>query len=267
MKKIRILLDYVTIGGLTITSLVSGITFLLLLASLIFSFNPWIKTKNGGFGITGYDKESIPLNYESNSNLPDTSIYYKTKHGSGLFIKSYLRSVRAEPQDSITYADTITTKYNDYEENKFEITGVIFQKGKILIKPRNIKEKIILSIPMLLILGLVCYGCWQIAKFLNYIVHGMPFASSNFHILLKVGWSIVLVFLTLFFYDLIISSKSSIRLSFYSTIPNFRSPFSQGIQIKTRPNVSWLIIGCFLIILALAFKKGTKIQQEQDLTV
>ena len=191
----------------------------------------------------------------------------KTASNSYIDYKSYTTNSTTQLDIPVIQSDTITTIYKDIGKNNYQISGIIIEKGKILIKPTTMKHKFLLSIPLLLILILIFNCSRQIALFINNISKGNSFSPTNFQRMNNSGYAIIITYILLFVYDLIINSKSSISVFLESSLKDFWSPFNYNFRIDSKMDVFWLFVGVFFIILASAFKSGYNLQQDQDLTV
>lgn len=267
MKAIQSLIPRIATLIFHMASIIAGLIFLILITSILFNFNPILNIKNKHLGISGYDKGFIPASFSSYKSLTDMSIKRKTDSDSFIDYKSYTTTTTTQLNIPVIQSDTITTVYKDMSRNNFQVSGLIIEKGKILIKPTSMKQKLILSTPLLLILLMIFYGSRQIAIFLNNISKGNSFNLTNFQRLNKAGFAVIASYLFLFIYDAVINSTSKITVFLESSLKDFWSPFEYNFRIDSKMDVIWLMVGVFFIILASAFKSGYKLQQEQDLTV
>lgn len=248
-----------------IASVFAGITFLLLLSSILFSYNPSISIRNKYFGIAGYEKGFVPVSFTSYKGFPDISIKRKTDYGVFIDYKSYTNIHTTVLDKKAIQNDTITTIYKDLGRNNFQVSGMIIEKGKILIKPESLLQRLLLSVPLLLILLLVSFCCWQLSVFISNISKGNSFNLTNFQKLNKIGYTIIISYAGLLLFDTTINSN--IRVFLRSSLKDFWTPFEYNFKIDAKLDIVWLVVGVLFIILATAFKSGHKLQQEQDLTV
>lgn len=247
-------------------SVFAGITFLLLLSSILFSFNPSINIRNKHFGIVGYEKGYIPTNFSSYKSFPDMSIKRTVKDSEFIIDhKSYTYTTTTQLDIPVIKSDTISTVYKDLGKNNLQVSGIIIEKGKLLIKPESLLQRLLLSIPLLLILLLVSFCCWQLSVFISNISKGNSFNLTNFKKLNKIGYTIIISYAGLLLFDTAINSN--IRVFLRSSLKDFWTPFEYNFKIDAKLDIVWLVVGVLFIILATAFKSGHKLQQEQDLTV
>lgn len=249
-------------------SVFAGITFLLLLSSILFSFNPSINIRNKHFGIVGYEKGYIPANFSSYKSFPGMSIKRTVKDSEFIIDhKSYTYTTTTQLDIPVIKSDTISTVYKDLGKNNLQVSGIIIEKGKLLIKPESLLQRLLLSVPLLLILLLVSYCCWQLSAFINNICRGNSFNLTNFQKLNKIGYAMIISYAGLLLFDTAINSKSNIKVFLESSLKDFWTPFEYNFKIDAKLDIVWLVAGVLFIILATAFKSGHKLQQEQDLTV
>ena len=269
MMKFRGLAELIAVGSLMIASIISGLIAILIFLSSIFGFSPYFSDRDGGgLGLSGYENGTIPVNVIINATIPDTTIRLVTKKGVNFITTN--RHFEYRPSiinDSILWGDTINTEYDGSGDFANHVKGASLNEGKIFIYPVDFGDRIALNAPALLKLSLLSYCCWQIGMLLSIIAAGKAFPSRNYYRLRNAGIAIIVVCLFLYLFDLLSNRFNFFNIHFESTIEHFRQPFPTGLQMKSSLEITWLVVGCIFIILSFAFKKGTELQQEQDLTV
>lgn len=104
---------------------------------------------------------------------------------------------------------------------------------------------------------------FMLSKVLKGVARGNPFQSNNPFYLYVIGWT------------LIISSIINIFLQFLYLTPSFSLPVLGSINLPEHIDITslnlfgndFMIAGIFVIVLGYVFKEGTRIYEEQKLTV
>jgi hypothetical protein len=250
------------------------ITALIYIAVLVFNVPPYIKTRNGT--VIGYEEYStgIPIKVRLSTRIPDTSLalkYEMTSTTINIRNGNLFRFVNPI-KDSIHYSDTITLGFERYRldgpTSGFpKINGVRLDDATIYVKPETLGQKILFSLPNILPLLVIFWTCWQLSLILQSIYRGESFVFSNYKRFLKIGYAIVVlqgiyIAMSIWLYDL-----KEMQMKFTSNIPNYRQPFDATIYPIPLYSLPWLAVGCLIIILSYAFRKGSYIQEDHDLTI
>jgi Protein of unknown function (DUF2975) len=265
---------------LKVTSIVSVVYIILILLYALADIRPYITFSNGdklGF----VDAETgIPTPIRMSVSLEDSSFFDKTAAGSRIYGTGYKSAMRhgvfkdATPRSPAIYSDTIVTQYAianvEAMENKNGPAAYIaagsITSGVIHVVTGRRGWRVLLLSPLILFFSLIAFCAWQIARLLNDILAGNEFGNGNYTRLRNIGWGVIAYQLFLFLLQLAVENQV-VFITFYSTIPNYRSP----VDLVARPQIdcsfTWMIGGIILLILAYAFKKGHQLQLEQDLTI
>ncbi len=251
---------------------------IVILLCALFNLKPFYRSASSsgswGIGLTDFEK-GIPVRVVFNHNLSDTSFYAETsdnRDGSYETGDPFITYQGKSFFDSLIspraiYRDTITTTYlaHNIFDNAFSINGGSIQKGIINIQTQDVWFRLRLLFPLFITVLVSAYCMWQIAFLLQSITKEAAFESINFKRLRSVGWAIIVYQLVLFF----VTSYHymSFQISFASSIPHYRSPITLSADTDSDFSVSWLLMGTAILILALAFKRGAELQQEQALTI
>lgn len=275
MRLINWLIDRIAIGGLVIASGLLWLTVLILSLSLIFNFPPYITYNNGRstIGVADYRK-GIPVSVELSSSIPDSSILVERKDGSSEswnIWKEFSRPDYYVKDSTVLHADTVITNYElpgiENRWHDLQVTHLSFSSGKAYLQTSSWLQKLVLNLPLLLKWAVLAYCAWQLAMLLSFIQSGEAFVSRNNRRLSKIGWAIVGLYVFMCFYEVLLKQFNSLSVSFSSTGRNYYAPFQVNASFENSIGITWLIAGCIILILARAFRKGARLQQEQDLTV
>jgi len=280
MKFINWFINRYATPSLFIGSIAGSITAIILLLSVIFNFKPYLSFNSGAtFGFTNYAK-GIPAKVSFLDPIPDTSINYQKENGGGLIyiFNNYPSSQKHDSQindGKFVYADTITANYEvstgGFNKTKaFSVNSFSFSEAKAYIKTENYFYKLLFMLPTIVLLLVICYASWQLGLLLDYIQGGEIFELINYKRLQNIGLLIIYFQLFCLLIGLIVMLTNNdwrVDVQFTSSIPHFRSP----LIIHAEPDYGfewyWLIAGCITVVIAKAFQKGYKLQQEQELTI
>ncbi len=241
MKFIKWWADRFAIGGLMLGSLYATLTGILFLLYALFYIDPYFITGNHGtFGIADFEN-GIPVQVRMTDRKNWTAADpYADSSGTGrLFLH----------QD-----------YGHIQKNVSVTTGN-FDTGTLYVHSGDRIQRLLLMLPLILKVLTFAFVAWQIAVLLSRVRAGESFSTSNNKHLLRSGWLILGVYLTLTAYEIFYHPFES-----YSLITFSGESFSD-FHPDQQVGFSWLVVGCIFIILSLAFRKGEKLQEEQDLTV
>ncbi|MES2004644.1 MAG: DUF2975 domain-containing protein [Bacteroidota bacterium] len=283
MKIINWWIDRYSIGGLFIASILCAIMSLLMTCHIFFDFT--LSDKLGNLSMEYKKGIAVPVKFHSSPG-GDTSILFRAKRNKDT---TFFKVVRPDlngnwgwiqedfdipllSTDSVFYRDTIFSVYRTvntsppWKDNWKSVSKLNFENGTAYIKPSSFYNRGLLLVPQVLFFMLLSYFCWQLAFFLDNIQRGQMFSFSNYARIRNLGISI-LIYQILLFIIYLLENSYRITIDYESTIPNYRTPIHMDAEPDYHLGWSYLITGCILLIIAKAFYKGHKLQQEQDLTV
>lgn len=273
MKFINRLIDGIAVTGLFIASVLLSLSPIIIVLSIIFNFPPYItfgENSSSRIGVTDYSR-GVPVTVDISASIPDTSVYIKNKNGNISYTIKEGSSWYENTNDStVLHGDTIITEYGlhtNKNSDKLRVTDLDFGSGKAYIQPASRLQLFILSLPSILQSAVLAYCAWQLAMLLAFIQSGESFITRNYRRLSKTGWAIVGLYIAMFFYEIALKQFNSLYVSFSSTIPGYQQPLSIHATPENTIGITWLIAGCIILILASAFRKGSRLQHEQDLTI
>ncbi|HEY0355574.1 MAG TPA: DUF2975 domain-containing protein [Flavisolibacter sp.] len=253
---------------------------LLLSSSLVFHFKPYIKTeKNVVWGYLQWER-GIPVNaiITNGDNLPDSSFFmnytYGESSGSASFTR-YRNDVMANavglwnpvlPNNAMVKMDTILNQYTSRDANAITINSMDIKEVQAYVQPRNGKEKWIYMLPYILYLFLFAWSAWQLSRLLNQVVKGDAFRRANHLRLARIAYGFIIVQ----FIFLVLDRLKSTSSYFYqpvSSMENYHSPVKMHFILDSHFSFLWLAMGCIMLIVSMAWKDGSRLQEEEDLTL
>lgn len=121
-------------------------------------------------------------------------------------------------------------------------------------------DRIMLYVPAILITLTIGYACWQFAKILGSIENNKAFLDRNYKRLFNAGAWIIIADLALLVFD--VMNHSVVRGALH--ISPATSP---GLSSNENSfSLTWLVVGCILMILSKVFRKGSELQEDHDLS-
>jgi hypothetical protein len=121
-------------------------------------------------------------------------------------------------------------------------------------------DRIMLYVPAILITLTVSYACWQFARILNSIENNKEFSDKNYKRLFNAGAWIIVVDLLLLVFD--VMNHSVVR-----GVLHISPATSPGLTSDENSfSLTWLVVGCILMILSKVFRRGSELQEDHDLS-
>jgi hypothetical protein len=134
--------------------------------------------------------------------------------------------------------------------------GIIFYSDGL----PSFYDRIMLYLPGILITLTVGYACWQFAKILNSIEKNKEFSDKNYKRLFNAAGWIISIDLLLLVFD--VMNHSVVRGALHispATSPGLTSD-------ENSFSLTWLVVGCILMILSKVFRRGSELQEDHDLS-
>jgi uncharacterized membrane protein len=120
-------------------------------------------------------------------------------------------------------------------------------------------DRIMLYIPAIILTASIAYACWQLGMMLDSIENNKEFMDRNYKRLFNAGVCVIISDLVLLLFDVL--NKNIVRHLLHASAANNTSLRQDEYSFS----FTWLLVGCILMILAKAFKRGTEIQEDNEL--
>lgn len=221
-----------------VLSMLAGLLFLL---HALFFVDPYFKTgKSSQFGMTRFTNGiPVAVQMSKETNWTVAAPYHDTSGTGRIFLDPQLETMK----------------------NSIHAVTGNFESGTLYVRSDNRADRFLLLLPDILKTLVFAFMAWQIAVILSMIRAGHSFRVAINKRLVRTGWAAIGSFLILTAYDMLY------RPFEYYAMYSATGEKVSSVYPDAQNSFSWLIAGCILIILSLAFEKGESLQQEQDLTI
>jgi hypothetical protein len=259
------------IGGLMIAALLSTIVFFLILLYALFDVKPYIKYSSGEIGLTDFEN-GIPIPANIAYRFPHNNVYGEVVSSKGmtsggsehvLIEKRHLDSLNIQ---NTMYLDTFNTQYDIFYPSRdvgLTINAASIKTGTVNIETSDLGKRLLFLSPILFATLVSGYCMWQMTLLLQSITKQSPFEKINFKRLRNVGYAIILYQIVL----IVLSALFHLDIDIFLFSSTLRHPISFTAHQESNFSLQWLLLGTAILILALAFKRGVELQEEQTLTI
>lgn len=131
-------------------------------------------------------------------------------------------------------------------------------RGELRFHTRRFDLMLLSFLPMLLVAGAVLAGGWQLRQVLASVARGEPFVHTNPRRIATIGWIILLLAVL---QPLLAYVPAAVVLR--------AAAIEEGIALSPTLLLdgSTVLVGLLVLVLALVFREGARLHQEQSLTV
>jgi Protein of unknown function (DUF2975) len=249
-------------------------------AHVVQPFRPYVTLWGAvPVGFIDYWK-GIPLKASAHTPIPDSSfnIRYQSENGGGSaeYISYYHQFNPYKPQftnmpgDKITSisGDTVTASFHsrgleaDPASKAVDITELTFY-----LWPESLATRLLYYLPDPLTWLVIVFCCWQLFKLMQDIVKVRVFERDGYRRVAMIGTSIIALQAVLLLLDFFPPHRSSMNVIFHANILNNHIPFDLSASPAAAFDLTWLAVGCIILVLSRGFQRGNDLQRKDRITI